>query len=475
MSNLSQANIANALSIIGGLIAIGLLLDTVLLSKEGREKLVGKLLATDLGTQNRLQLIPFLAECYGKIFKGFFGKRFFSFRFFSRSAFVSIAAVFIVIFYQSNADFNRIYDYFSVAPNIIIFFVFLLINIFIDWISIYQSQVLLHFASKSRNTFEAQFAIVADFLLTIKVFVLLFWIFSSFVLDIGSTLIQNQDVRWNNFPVEYNVSKKPSPRLDGYFKYKVVVTTPFSEEINNKYRKGAVTDVEFLSRKPFYNPINVNDIAEAFGDIVEVKLFLENDVEFPDRDNFISAISNNSESNYKIITFVDIYNFKPSKITTLFPRIDSIEDDFFEAFSPEFKTVSIVELMGIRDSFNPIFLGKEYCADGGWPERGRLSKELWEDCDEKIIGISGRVGSESATFFIWDTMLWSKEIPLNTFFLSSFISTAMIYYFIIAFFLYSGLGLIGGKVLHNFGPFILRSPFGVIGAVLGSVLVFVFR
>ncbi|GAB4187695.1 MAG: hypothetical protein Tsb002_13200 [Wenzhouxiangellaceae bacterium] len=456
-------NISEVLSIIGSLVAIGMLLDNVFLNEEKRKELVEASLFGSKEGSEPASLAGFLQSCHKYVFNDFFGYTPVSAQYISRVAIISVISLCIAFVYKSEGEVFQAIEFYSERSTFEFTAIFLVINIFVDWVLIYQTQILLRFASLAKNLFEMMFALIADVLLSIKVYVVLFSFLAFLVIYLASIYIQSNDDLWNNHRVNFLVNKN---RYDEeYFEYKVTI-------YNGEDLEDTDTAFSILSKETYLDPRMFLPY-EYFGELVEVNI-QKNTGDAGLGENITkNEIAVNDNFSYKVLTVVNLYDVRLLVFDEFYEEISDLETNVIKTINSKFSAREVYGLARLGYGFYPVTKDRRYCANQfvvfNYYE-DYLSEDKWESCDNKIIGVGGFFNAVPSHFYHWDTPIWSQHLPVATLFTSSLLTTLLIYFFVFAFIGYRGAAVAGAGVKKIILPLAIRAPFGIIGLISGGMI-----
>jgi hypothetical protein len=503
-----RSDIVDSSTIIGFFLCLGAFFDRFITPSHrlALEKLISR--EASAKTAFADTFLDYIRAIKGAIFGRFFTGSFFSVRYFTSCAILSLTSLFLIfaaqVFFFGWGDISSL-EY--SREQIAVIFACVAANIIIDWLSIGQTHAFFSIASEQDRAWRVVLLIISDFYVTINLFMAVFSIVAALMLVLPTNAVETNlraKVMVFDFPPDFE-EKEPwittakqlkSPKNMLFFIDPVSETKEknLTEEANDKN-----VDLQFTSRTTLIGlvaddpSINLADIIQALFASNEVQLLdVQTIVKVHDGEKTKDIVSARGSNNWQKLRRganedIDSARLRVSGRQLLDLSGSSLNDAYSAAFRsvaevqlsfpdfeftlpPRFLPLSEVEAFHqalLMLTNTPVFA----CKAGNTWKHSYSSDLFSQNCDKKIVFPDAPLSKLKST--IKDISNSTLRVPLNTFFLTSFSMTGLIYALLLFLVIARLMWRFLTRFISPYQKLFLKSPFAWTGLSIGIVIVMV--
>lgn len=494
------------------LIGIGLFFDKIFIDDETKVK-IQKFIKTQNSDYPKPIFKNYLNLTIDAVFKKYLNHKLISSEYFIKCCIISLISLMIILVLQIEIFGLTLPENFNLnSHQLIILIVFLLVNVFIDYISIAQTHAFFMIANQQKTIGRMILLVVSDLILTINLFILLYSLFISFLL-----MYENS--------YSFNITAKYTVQTDGFrgrSKSEWPVETIKEKSLTNLFdlKTPKVTTgtgwVPIIAHSNT-DEISIVDVYDLYSNIIKMKISPgEHFLTYETFTNAYGTTKNNIKK-YKIGQRSETIKSITKEMRDNHEKFfkESLDNEYVESYKDHQEVhiglqeysinnnfnlahgVSFLEVDVLEDAF-PVSLlrGIDFLSIGKINQsyvtglsRGNIIygcflanknyQLVWEtayspnifnkECRKKVSLVTANFHHEIGKLLNEKFKLHELYVPLTTFFLTSLVITFSIYIFLIF--------LIASKIfqsviltkLKHYEKIFLKSPFAIIGFIIGAI------
>jgi len=412
---------------------------------------------------------------YHTIF-GSFGANFFTIKYASRAFLFSILVSLTVVFAFYIIHPSTVVNYIQSPRHIIIIVVVIFGNGMIDWLSIFQTQILLKAALDAESKFQSLLFLFADIVVSLNFFILIYAAIVASTMFFYVIPNLNEELKNSDFSVTYDFQK-----------YQGVGTYIFEGEARREppavagagRNPNLIFQGQLATSQPFLNVATLLYKNEIFTDPIEdinFDLFIDEEKFEGDFNEFSEIVASTPKIRFRIIVYSKVGGKWSPNIpiyAAAYSMIDQVETGLWSIFEETLFSISVDEMFGIQlGSYSPAAT-TDYCYDGNFLQ----TIDEGAKCDETPVAFVA--GFERGYQSVYYSVLeWLRvEFPLAPFFVSSIAVTIALYVCVVFFpffIIFRKIALVIGAVATNLFS---KGPFSItlfLGMLISSTVIYVF-
>ncbi|MCA1457106.1 hypothetical protein I6F35_28525 [Bradyrhizobium sp. BRP22] len=502
-----QTLIANGIGIVGGFASLGGTFDKILTTNETRSKISAFLQRSRVtGERN---LFAYIALVNETVFRRYFSSPFFSWRYFLTCTVVSLLSLLVILVAEVLAHGSAAFREIELDESqVLILAACIVVNIIVDWLSIGQTQVFFEISAQQTRLSRAVILIVADFILTINVFTMLYaqpiglgaYLYGAIAQDDVRVSVSvtareaepNKEAEDVNSEEAQGSTARASERAKNYpYKISFDMTVKSSTDENEDLFAGSITADTNAPNISLADLLHLADRTVSATVLSSQQLML---LPTPDKLEKQQPLMQRFSAEWRKLTDKESAEEK-EELTISFPwfgkpksweyaytaayqSVDSVQDSFPAILFMPLVSVSVDDL---NRSYQSLLLSNETNLRGcGTRVNGQMRWEVRTDltaCDGTVEFSPANLVALRRAAQDANSGFSGKSIPLNILFMTSLSVTALLY--AAAFFLLVARQFYQRVILgiSAVEPVFLKSPLAVVGlivglAVFGTTLIF---